>query len=456
MFKKNRLLFILVGIVVILLIVLLVGKKQGWIGGGKETEVSVEAVSHKEIVERVSASGKIYPELDVKLSPDVSGEVTQLYIKEGDSVQAGMVLAKIKPDIYQAILDRSVAALNTAKSNSLQSQSALIQVTAELERAEKNYNRNKELHNQKVISDADFENIDAAYKAAKANYDGALMTVKAADYNVQSAEASVKEATEDLRKTTIYAPITGIVSQLNIEKGERVLGTTQMEGTDMMHISDLNAIEARVDVSENDVLRVQLGDTSEIELDAYPDKKFKGVVKQIANSAKSTLTGQSEQVTNFEVKILLLKDSYKELIGSEGKKFPFLPGMSASVAIMTNKVTNVLAIPIQSVTTRDAADTLSAKNATAAGAAAKADGNKEAKKESGKPLEVVFVVKDGIAKTVAVKTGIQDDEFIEIKSGLKGDEMVVTGPFSAISRLLKNGDEVKVVEKEKLFSIESK
>lgn len=456
MFKKNRLLFILIAIVAILLIVLLVGKKQGWIGGGKETEVSAEAVSHKEIVERVSASGKIYPELDVKLSPDVSGEVTQLYIKEGDSVQAGMVLAKIKPDIYQAILDRSVAALNTAKSNSLQSQSALIQVTAELERAEKNYNRNKDLHNQKVISDADFENIDAAYKAAKANYDGALMSVKAADYNVQSAEASVKEATEDLRKTTIYAPITGIVSQLNIEKGERVLGTTQMEGTDMMHISDLNAIEARVDVSENDVLRVQLGDTSEIELDAYPDKKFKGVVKQIANSAKSSLTGQSEQVTNFEVKILLLKDSYKELIGTEGKKFPFLPGMSASVAIMTNKVTNVLAIPIQSVTTRDAADTMSAKKATATEATVNSTGNKDAKKDSGKPLEVVFVLKDGIAKTVAVKTGIQDDEFIEIKSGLKGDEMIVTGPFSAISRLLKNGDEVKVVEKEKLFSTESK
>ncbi|MBX7108406.1 MAG: efflux RND transporter periplasmic adaptor subunit [Chitinophagales bacterium] len=456
MFKKNRLLIILIAIVVILIIVLMVGKKQGWIGGGKETEVSAEAVSHKDIVERVSASGKIYPELDVKLSPDVSGEVTQLYIKEGDSVQAGMVLAKIKPDIYQAILDRSVAALNTAKSNSLQSQSALIQVTAELERAEKNYNRNKDLHNQKVISDADFENIEAAYKAAKANYDGALMTVKAADYNVQSAEASVKEATEDLRKTTIYAPITGIVSQLNIEKGERVLGTTQMEGTDMMHISDLNAIEARVDVSENDVLRVQLGDTSEIELDAYPDKKFKGVVKQIANSAKSTLTGQSEQVTNFEVKILLLKDSYKELIGTEGKKFPFLPGMSASVAIMTNKVTNVMAIPIQSVTTRDAADTASAKNSTATVATKATPAGKDTKKDAGKPLEVVFVVKDGKAKTVAVKTGIQDDEFIEIKSGLKGDEQVITGPFSAISRLLKNGDVVKIVDKEKLFSGESK
>lgn len=461
MFKKNRILFILLAIAAVLVIVLLVGKKQGWIGGSKATEVSAETVSHKEITERVSASGKIYPELDVKLSPDVSGEVTELYIREGDSVKAGMVLAKIKPDIYQAILDRSVAALNTSKSNSMQSQAALIQVKAELERSEKNYNRNKDLHNQKVISDADFENIDAAYKAAKANYDGAQMTVKAADYSVQSAQASVKEAQEDLRKTTIYAPIDGIVSQLNIEKGERVLGTTQMEGTDMMHISDLNVIESRVDVSENDVLRVQLGDTAEIELDAYPDKKFKGVVKQIANSAKSSLAGQSEQVTNFEVKILLVKDSYKELIGAEGKRFPFLPGMSASVAIMTNKVSNVLAVPIQCVTTRDVGseDTTNVgmgKDVSQKDNSENAASQKTAKKDADKQQEVVFVVIDGVAKTVIVQTGIQDDEFIEIISGLKGDEQVITGPFSAISRMLKSGDAVKVVEKDKLFSTDNK
>jgi HlyD family secretion protein len=442
----------------VLLIVLLIGKQQGWIGGAKAMEVSVEAVSRKDIVERVSASGKIYPQLDVKLSPDVSGEITELYVEEGDSVKAGMVLAKIKPDIYQAILDRSIAALNTAKSNSLQSQAALTQVTAEYERAEKNYNRNKALYDQKVISDADFENIDAAYKAAKANYEGAMMTVKAADYNVQSAAASVKQAQEDLNKTTIYAPIDGIVSQLNVEKGERVLGTTQMQGTDMMHISDLNVIEARVDVSENDVLRVQIGDTTEIELDAYPDKKFKGVVHQIANSAKSTLTGQSEQVTNFEVTILLLKDSYKELIGTDGKKFPFLPGMSASVAIMTNKVTNMIAIPIQAVTTRDPSDTMSSKGDKEISEKADIDSDKTetSKKETSKPLEVVFIVDNGKAKLVPVKTGIQDDEYIEIKEGLKGDEQVISGPFSSISRLLKNGDAITVVDKSELFKTESK
>ena len=458
MFTKNRLLIFLIAIVLVLLIVLLIGKQQGWIGGAKAMEVSAEAVSRNDIVERVSASGKIYPQLDVKLSPDVSGEITELYVEEGDSVKAGMVLAKIKPDIYQAILDRSIAALNTARSNSLQSQAALTQVTAEYERAEKNYNRNKALYDQKVISDADFENIDAAYKAAKANYEGAMMTVKAADYNVQSAAASVKQAQEDLNKTTIYAPIDGIVSQLNVEKGERVLGTTQMQGTDMMHISDLNVIEARVDVSENDVLRVQIGDTSEIELDAYPDKKFKGVVHQIANSAKSTLTGQSEQVTNFEVTILLLKESYKELIGTDGKKFPFLPGMSASVAIMTNKVTNMIAIPIQAVTTRDPSDTMSAKGDKEISEKADIDSDKTetAKKETAKPLEVVFIVDNGKAKLVPVKTGIQDDEYIEIKEGLKGDEQVISGPFSSISRLLKNGDAITVVDKSELFKTESK
>ena len=458
MFTKNRLLIFLIAIVLVLLIVLLIGKQQGWIGGAKAMEVSAESVSRKDIVERVSASGKIYPQLDVKLSPDVSGEITELYVEEGDSVKAGMVLAKIKPDIYQAILDRSIAALNTARSNSLQSQAALTQVTAEYERAEKNYNRNKALYDQKVISDADFENIDAAYKAAKANYEGAMMTVKAADYNVQSAAASVKQAQEDLNKTTIYAPIDGIVSQLNVEKGERVLGTTQMQGTDMMHISDLNVIEARVDVSENDVLRVQIGDTTEIELDAYPDKKFKGVVHQIANSAKSTLTGQSEQVTNFEVTILLLKDSYKELIGTDGKKFPFLPGMSASVAIMTNKVTNMIAIPIQAVTTRDPSDTMSAKGDKEISEKADIDSDKTetAKKETAKPLEVVFIVDNGKAKLVPVKTGIQDDEYIEIKEGLKGDEQVISGPFSSISRLLKNGDAITVVDKSELFKTESK
>ena len=410
-------------------------------------EVSVEKVSHKSIVERVSASGKIYPQRDVSLSPDVSGEVVELYVKEGDSVIAGQQLAKIKPDIYQAMYDRAVAALNTSKANYLQAKAAVTQSQAQFDQAEKNYNRNKSLHDQKVISDADWENIETSYKAAKAANESAQMNVDGADYNVQSAQAGVKEAAEDLRKTTIYAPLNGIVTRLNIEKGERVLGTTQFQGTDMLHISDLNAIEAWVDVSESDVLRVKVKDTAEIKLDAYPDLKFKGLVEQIGKSAKVPELGQSEQVTNFQVKIWMIPDSYRQLKDSVQTKFPFLPGMSASVDILTKRVDNVMAVPIQSVTSRaDAANNSSPDS--------KPDTSKA--KPMAQGSEMVFINDNGKAKTISVKTGIQDDEYIEIKSGLKGDEDVIDGPFSAISRLLKNGDEIKVVDKSKLFKTEEK
>jgi HlyD family secretion protein len=294
-----------------------------------------------------------------------------------------------------------------------------------------------------VISDADWEAIESAYKTAKAAYEGGKMNVDAAQYNVQSAQASVREAQEDLHKTTIYAPINGILTRLNIEKGERVLGTTQMEGTDMMHISDLNAIESWVDVSESDVLRVKVGDTSEIKLDAYPDQKFKGIVTQIGKSAKEASLGQSEQVTNFQVKILLLQNSYKALFDSLKQKFPFLPGMSASVDIMTKEASNVLSVPIQSVTTRE--DTSKSKNMTS--------DNK--KKSDAKQNEVVFINNNGKVKAVKVTTGIQDDEYIEITSGLKSDEEAVSGPFTAISRMLKDGDAIKVVDKSKLFKAET-
>lgn len=447
---RNRLVVILIIVAVVLVIILIVGKKKGWVGGGSATEVSVEKVSKRNIIERVSASGKIYPHLDVKISPDVSGEIVELYVQEGDSVVAGQMLAKIKPDIYQAMLERAVAAQNTAQANYLQAKATVTQAQAEFDRAEKTYNRNKTLHDQKVISDADWEAIESAYKTAKASYEGGQMNVDAAQYSVQSAQASVKEATEDLHKTTIYAPINGILTRLNIEKGERVLGTTQMEGTDMIHISDLNAIESWVDVSESDVLRVKVGDTSEIKLDAYPDQKFKGIVTQIGKSAKENSLGTSEQVTNFQVKILLLQSSYKSIFDSLKEKFPFLPGMSASVDIMTKEVHDVISVPIQSVTTRE--DTSSAgahsdksKNIT---------GEKK-KKSDVKQNEIVFISFDGKAKAVKVTTGIQDDEYIEIKSGLKGDEEVVSGPFTAISRMLKDGDAIKVVDKSKLFKTDA-
>lgn len=450
MFKKNRLIIILVIVAVVLVAVLLIGKKQGWIGGSKALEVSVEKVSRRSIVERVSASGKIYPQRDVKLSPDVSGEVVELYVTEGDSVVAGQPLAKIKPDIYQAILDRARAALNTSKANHLQAKSALTQASAEYEKAEKNYNRNKSLHDQKVISDADWELIETAYKTAKAGYESAQMNVDAAQYNVQSAEASVKEAEEDLRKTSIFSPLNGIVTRLNVEQGERVLGTTQFEGTDMMHISDLNAIEAWVDVSENDVLRVKMYDTCEIKLDAYPDRKFKGLVEQIGKSAKVPSVGQSEQVTNFQVKIWMLPDSYRMLKDSVNQKFPFLPGMSASVDIMTRRAVNAISVPIQSVTTRTNIFNEKDKEKE------KAADTSKAKVAGPPPGEAVFFNDNGKVKAVNVKTGIQDDEYIEILSGLKGDEEIVSGPFSAISRQLNDGDAIKVVDKSKLFKSDEK
>jgi HlyD family secretion protein len=444
---RNRLIIILLIVAALLVGVLIVGKKQGWIGGGTATEVSIEKVSKRTIVERVSASGKIYPQRDVKLSPDVSGEIVEIYVKEGDSVTAGQPLAKIKPDIYQAILERTVAALNTSKANYLQAKAALTRSEAEFEQSEKTYNRNKSLYNQKVISDAEWETIESGFKTARAAFESAKLNVDAAQYSVQSAEAAVKEANEDLRKTTIYAPINGIVTRMNIEQGERVLGTTQMEGTDMMHISDLNAVEAWVDVSENDVLRVKVSDTAEIKLDAYPDRVFKGLVEMIGKSAKLPALGQSEQVTNFEVKIWMLPDSYKKLKDSLEQKFPFLPGMSASVDIMTRRETNVTAVPIQAVTTRE--DTTGSSSST--------DTSKVVSSPAtAGPNEVVFVNDNGKAKAVKVKTGIQDDEFIEVKSGLSGNEEVVNGPFSAISRLLKDGDAIKVVDKSKLFKTEEK
>lgn len=447
MFRKNRLLWILLAVAIVLVLFIVIGKKNGWIGGGDATQVTTEKVSKRTIIEKVSASGKIYPTVEVKLSPDVSGELTELNVKEGDSVKEGQLLAKIKPDIYQAALDRSVAALNTAKANYLQAKAGLGQSQAQFDKAEKDYNRNKQLHDKKVIADADFETIESAYKGAQASLDGANMYMEAAQYNIQSAQASVKEAEQDLMKTTIYAPMGGIITALNIEKGERVLGTTQMEGTDMLHISNLNAIEARVDVSENDVLKLKVGDTSFLDLDAYPDHQFKGVVTEIAKSAKSEsqLTTSSEQVTNFVVKILVLKSSYQNLMDSLQQKFPFLPGMSASVQIMTERANQIPAVPIQSVTTRAGAgtsDTSAMKQANASGAKAA-------------PQALVFVYDNGTAKTKNVTTGIQDDQYIEIKSGLSGDEEIISGPFSAISRDLKNGDKVQKVDKQQLYKTAS-
>lgn len=422
----------------LLLLFVIIGKKAGWISNDNAEKISTEKVSKRDIVEKVSASGKIYPVTEVKISPDVSGEIIELPIEEGDSVIQGQLLAKIKPDIYVAQVDRSVAAVNNAKANYLTAQSQLTQIVVQFEKSEKDYNRNKDLYDKKVISQAEFDQYDAAYKSAKANKEGTQQAVDAAKFMVNSAEASLKEANDQLYKTSIYAPMSGIISALNIEKGERVVGTSQFAGTEIMRIANLYEMEARVDVSENDVLKVSAGDTCEIEVDAYPDKVFKGVVYQVANSASSSTTVVStESVTNFTVKILLDQSSFVDMIDVQKKKFPFLPGMTASVNILTNHVYGINTVPIQAVTTReDSTDKAEAKK-------------KKATKE--KLKEIVFVFENGEAKKVVVTTGIQDDEFIEIKSGLKGDEEIITAPYSAISRRLKDKMKVTKVDKKELY-----
>lgn len=422
----------------VLLLFVIIGKKAGWISSDNAEKVSTEKVSKRDIVEKVSASGKIYPVTEVKISPDVSGEIIDLPIEEGDSVMQGQLLAKIKPDIYVAQVDRSVAAVNNAKANYLNAQSQLTQIVVQFEKSEKDYNRNKDLFDKKVISQSEFDIYDAAYKSARASKEGTQQAVDAAKFMVNSAEASLKEANDQLYKTSIYAPMSGIISALNVEKGERVVGTSQFAGTEIMRIANLYAMEARVDVSENDVLKVSVGDTCEIEVDAYPDKTFKGVVYQVANSASSSSTLVStESVTNFTVKILLDQSSFVDMIDVQKKKFPFLPGMTASVNILTNHVYGINTVPIQSVTTREDST----------------DKNESQKKKTAKDKlkEIVFVYENGEAKKVLVTTGIQDDEYIEIKSGLKGDEEIITAPYSAISRRLKDKMKVTKVDKKELY-----
>ncbi|MFH2143352.1 MAG: efflux RND transporter periplasmic adaptor subunit [Bacteroidota bacterium] len=417
--KKNKGLKILIIIVVILLIFSVAGKKAGWFGKDFKQTVSTDTVSVRTITELISANGKIQPVTEVKISPDVSGEIVELYVEEGDEVKKGDLLLKIKPDTYLSNLERMEASLNSSKANLAQSQAQLID-------KENNHKRMKQLWEKKAISDSEYETALAGYEVAKANYE-------AAKYTIESSEASLKEAKENLSKTSIFAPMDGTVSKLNIEKGERVVGTIQMAGTELLRIANLNLMEVKVDVNENDIIHVTKGDTAIIEIDAYLGETFKGIVTEIANSATTTgLT--TDQVTQFDVKIRILPASYQHLIKNANKiTYPFRSGMSATVDIQTKTVTNILTIPIQSVTTRK--DTL------------KREGDTEDKIK-----ELVFVYKEGKATEREVKTGIQDNEYIEITEGLKIGEEVISAPYSAISKKLNDGMSVVRVKKEDLFS----
>ena len=428
--KKNNLIKYLIIAVVVLVAFAIIGKKMGWIGGVANQKVAVEKVSLRTIVETVSASGKIQPEIEVKISSDVSGEIVSLMVKEGQKVRRGQLLCKIRPDIYESYLDRASAALNTSKANLSNAEARFIQT-------EQAYDRNSKLIKDKIISEADFEVIKSNYLSAKAD-------VQAAKFNVKSAEASVKEAKDNLFKTTVFSPVDGTVSKLNVELGERVLGTSQMTGTEIMRIANLNSMEVSVDVNENDINRLSIGDTATVEVDAFLDQSFKGIVTEIANSA-SVVGASADQVTNFPVKIRILSESYSKL-NSKDKNLasPLRPGLSATVEIQTEKTVNILTVPIQSVTTRE--DSVDDKNTSTTAVVASASSMKE----------FVFVIENNKVIKLLVKTGIQDDMYIEIKEGLKEGQEVVVAPYLAISKMLKDGMQIEIVSKEDLYTSDEK
>ena len=402
------------------------------------------------ITEKVSASGTVQPVTEVKLAPEVSGEIIELHVEDGDSVKLGEVLVKIRPDVWLSQLERSEATLNQQRANVESAKAALSRSEATFIRAEQEFNRQQQLWNEKVISEAEWQLAQQNFKIAKNDLESAKQSLEAAKYIVRSTEASVRESRENVRRTTVAAPMRGVISKLNVKKGERVVGTAQMAGTEMLRIADLNIMEVRVDVNENDIVRVHLNDTVMIEVDAYSnvDKVFKGVVTNIANTAKEKLS--ADAITEFEVRILILRSSYEDLLKS-GNRYPFRPGMTASVEIMTATKNNVLSVPLAAVTTRnpdsDKKDNESRDRGGDRNNRQVVDESKKQQKQEDKI--VVFVNDGGKAKMVEVKTGISDYDNIEIISGLSDTVQVVTGPFLVVSKRLKDGDKIVKMEKKK-------
>ncbi len=418
--KNDKILKILVPLTIVLIVFALIGKKAGWFGKAATVKVSVENAEKRTIIETITANGKIQPEKEVKITPDVSGEIVELTVREGDNVEKGQLLLRIKPDVYISQRDRSLAAISQARARLSQAEAQFIQ-------AELSYKRNKQLYDEETISRSEFEQTEASYLVAKAEVD-------AARFSVTSSEAALKEANENLVKTSIYAPMSGTVSMLLVELGERVAGTGMMAGTDMLRIADLSRMEAQVEVNENDIPRVKLGDTATIEIDAYTDYKFKGIVTEIASSAKTTGVS-ADQVTNFDVNILVLPASYETLVTSHNQN-PLRPGMSATVDIRTEIREDIISVPIQSVTTRTDT-TLVVRNLA-----------------DEKIRTLVFITDGERALAKDVITGIQDNSYIEIISGVAEGDRVISAPFSAISKKLSDSTLVEIVKKEDLFSLE--
>ena len=437
--KTTKYILISLGALIVLLIVL---KAAGVIGKPQKTQVATEKAANRDINESVSASGKIKPHVEVKISPEVSGEVVELPIKEGDVVKKGQLLCKIRPDILQSGYDRAVASYNTQKASVGNSSQMLKQAEATFENQASIYKRDQALYNNKVLTAAEFDAAKANYEGAKAALEAAKQNVIGSTYGLAQSQASVKEAQDNLAKTTIYSPVDGVVSKLSVQIGERVLGTQQFAGTEIMTISDLSQLDVNVDVNENDINRIKLGDSSKIEVDAFYGKTFGGKVIEIGSSANVVGTN-ADQVTNFTVKVRISADSYKALlVKTASNQVPFRPGLTATVDINTNH-TNSLSVPIQSVTTRqEKKDSTGVK---------KQDDDKSKPAISEPVKEYVFVYKAGKVKQVLVTTGIQDDTYIQVLSGLKSGDEVVSAPFATISKLLKDNMDVEKVDKSKLF-----
>lgn len=427
--SKSTLLIVLAVLLIFLIIGgLFVAKKKGWVGTDPSTKVAVEEVKLRDIVQTVVANGKIYPEVEVIVTPDVSGEIIALQVEEGDSVKAGQTLLRIEPELIESSVERAKAAVNTAKANAANLGARIGQLQTQLDNANRELARTTQLFNEDIVSLRDKEQAETSVLSLEAEIEAARQSLEAANFNIQSAQATSREAGKTLARTSMGSPMTGIVSSLSVEKGERVVGTSQFQGTEIMRIANYGSMELRVEVSENDVLKVSKGDSVIIEVDAYYDRTFSGKVTTISNATQSAMAALSnDQVTNYTVKIRIDSESYADLL-KESNRFPFRPGMSASADIVTKVLEDAISVPTTCVTTRELEDS-----------------------ETEETEEVVFVIDAGKVSQVSVKSGIQDDRFVELKEGLSEGSQVVSAPYRAISEELEDGTAVKVVDRDELY-----
>jgi len=438
MSKTWKLIIGILGGIVILGIIIAV-----FAGGKKHKSVDTDIVVRRSVIETVSASGKLQPESEVKIQSEVSGQIVELPVKEGDIVEKGQLLVRINPDLYTSAYNRADAAFNSAKSNLASAKARLVQSQAQFKAQELNFNRQKKLFEEKAISQADYDNANSQYETAKAEVTASVESINGAEFSIESALASRNEASDNLKRTTILAPMKGTVTALTKEMGETVLGNNMMSGDVIMKISALNSMEVNVEVNESDIVRVNVGDTAIVEVDAFTDEKFKGIVTEIGNTALNTLASAvaSSEVTNFSVKIRILQESYQHLCEGQGEGYsPFKPGMSETVEVETERMQDILTVPIKAVTSRE--DTTAKKIVEEGEEEVKSpkDGNQEKRD----PFIVVFVMNaNSEAEIRVVKTGIQDDEYIHILDGLNEGEIVITGPYEEVSKKLVTKEKVK-------------